>query len=147
MRVSNIVYCHCILVVAQYCFLIKKIWLYCGILNLQDCPKRISPARSVSWNLISSLFLSWNLILSLFISWNLISSCEISSHLFPSRKISSHDISSHLFSFDEISSRLFSSHEISSRLIWSHLLSYLNTISKERFCNTGSGNKKFSHFC
>ncbi len=24
----------------------KKIWLYCRILNIQDCPKRISPARS-----------------------------------------------------------------------------------------------------
>ncbi len=34
--------CHCILVAAQYCSLIKEIWLYCRILNLQDCPKRIS---------------------------------------------------------------------------------------------------------
>ncbi len=25
----------------------KNIWLYCRILNLQDCPKRISPTRSV----------------------------------------------------------------------------------------------------
>ncbi len=33
--------CHCILVAAQYCFLIKKIWLYCSILNLHDCPEMI----------------------------------------------------------------------------------------------------------
>ncbi len=39
--------CHCNMVAAQYCFLVKKIWLCCRILNLQDCPKRISPARSV----------------------------------------------------------------------------------------------------
>ncbi len=38
--------CHCILVAAQYCFLIKKIWICCRILNLQDCPQRISLARS-----------------------------------------------------------------------------------------------------
>ena len=42
--------CHCILAAAQYCSLIKKIWLCCRILNPQDCPKRISPARSVNYD-------------------------------------------------------------------------------------------------
>ena len=48
------VICHCILAAAQYCFLIKEIWLYCEILNLQDRPKRISPARS-EWVSLSML--------------------------------------------------------------------------------------------
>ncbi len=49
--------CRCILVSAQYCFLIKKIWLYCRILNIQDRPKRISLARSEIDLAFSSTFI------------------------------------------------------------------------------------------
>ncbi len=41
-------FCQCILVAAQDCFLIKKKSGYTvEYKNVQDCPKRISPARSV----------------------------------------------------------------------------------------------------
>ncbi len=38
--------CHYMQAAALYWFLIKKIWLYWRILNLQDSPKQISPTRS-----------------------------------------------------------------------------------------------------
>ncbi len=79
-------FCPCILAAAQYCFLIKRIWLYCRILNIQDCPKRISPARSVCRCLdhVDWLRLSVN-VPPLFLQFRYLLYWNLKFFLFPTR--------------------------------------------------------------